>query len=169
MTVVENKIPNVSSLVKKTDFNTKVTEIQSKISNVSSLVKKTDFDTKLEKKSNRVTKHKSKHLLVKNESKTLKTFDLSYFRRENYFDDNNINYLLFEVSPKYLNSYDDSFYKPVLSWNSRGMSIDPRSSEVFSVFLIISISMAIYVYFFLYLKDRSTNSHHSGCLNINGY
>ena len=40
---------------------------------------------------------------------------------------------------------------------------------LFSVFLIIGISIAIYVYFFLYLKNRSTNSHHFGCLNINGY
>ena len=35
--------------LKKTDFNTKVTEIEGKISDVSSLVKKTDFDTKLKK------------------------------------------------------------------------------------------------------------------------
>ena len=40
---------------------------------------------------------------------------------------------------------------------------------LFSVFLIINISKAIYVYFFLYLKNRSTNSHHFGFLNINGY
>ena len=40
---------------------------------------------------------------------------------------------------------------------------------LFSVFLIMNISMAIYVYFFLYLKNRSTNSHHFGCLNTNGY
>ena len=55
---------------------------------------------------------------------------------------------------------------------------------LFSVFLIISISMAIsyiskyingylsmaiYVYFLFYLKNRLTNSHHFGCLNINGY
>ena len=40
---------------------------------------------------------------------------------------------------------------------------------LFSVFLIIGISMAIYVYFFLYLRNRSTNSHYFGCLNINGY
>ena len=40
---------------------------------------------------------------------------------------------------------------------------------LFSVFLIISISTAICVYFFLYLKDRSSNSHHFGCLNINDY
>ena len=40
---------------------------------------------------------------------------------------------------------------------------------LFSVFLIISIFMAIYFYFFLYLKNRSTNSHHFGSLNINDY
>ena len=40
---------------------------------------------------------------------------------------------------------------------------------LFSVFLIINVSMAIYVYFFLYLKNRSTNSHCFRCLNINGY
>ena len=38
-----------------------------------------------------------------------------------------------------------------------------------SVFLIISISMTIYVNFFLYLKNRSTNSHYFGCFNINSY
>ena len=40
---------------------------------------------------------------------------------------------------------------------------------LFSAFLIISISMAIYVCFFLYVKNRSTNSHRFGCLNINDY
>ena len=40
---------------------------------------------------------------------------------------------------------------------------------LFPVFLIISLSMVICFYFFLYLKNRSTNSHHFGCLNINGY
>ena len=29
--------------------------------------------------------------------------------------------------------------------------------------------MAIYVYFLLYLKNRTTNSHHFGFLNMNGY
>ena len=38
---------------------------------------------------------------------------------------------------------------------------------LFSVFLIINISMAIYL--FLYLKNRSTNPYNFGCLNINGY
>ena len=40
LTVVENKIPDVSSLVKKTDFNTKVIGIEGQISHVSNLVKK---------------------------------------------------------------------------------------------------------------------------------
>ena len=40
---------------------------------------------------------------------------------------------------------------------------------LFSVFLMINIFMAIYVYFFFYLKNKSTNSHYFGCLNINGY
>ena len=39
---------------------------------------------------------------------------------------------------------------------------------LFSAFLIINISMVIYVLFF-YLKNRSTNPHYFGCLNINGY
>ena len=44
LTAVENKIPDVNSLVKKTtDFNTKVTEIEGKTPDVSSLVKKTDY------------------------------------------------------------------------------------------------------------------------------
>ena len=40
---------------------------------------------------------------------------------------------------------------------------------LFSVFLITNVSMAIYVYLFLYLKDRSTNHHYFKRLNINGY
>ena len=40
---------------------------------------------------------------------------------------------------------------------------------LFCVFLIIIISMAIYVYLFFYLKNRSTNSHYFGYLNINDY
>ena len=61
---MENRIPNTSGLVKKTDYNPKITEIENKIPsisglatnsalpavedkipNVSNLVKKADFDT----------------------------------------------------------------------------------------------------------------------------
>ena len=76
LTAVENKIPNISSLVKKkTDYNTKISEIEGKINNHNhdkyistpefntlaagvfdarltraNLVTKTDFDIKLKKK-----------------------------------------------------------------------------------------------------------------------
>ena len=40
---------------------------------------------------------------------------------------------------------------------------------LFFVFLIINIYLAIYVYFFIYLKNKSTNPHYFGCLNTNGY
>ena len=75
-------------MVKKTDFNTKVTEIEGKISDASNLGNKTDLDTKLKKISDRVTKNKSKHLLVENELKKLEKFDAAYFRGKSYFDGN---------------------------------------------------------------------------------
>ena len=40
---------------------------------------------------------------------------------------------------------------------------------LFSVFLIINISMAIHISFFVYLKNKSTNPHYLGCLDINVY
>ena len=44
-------------MVKKTDFNTKVTEIEGKIPNVSSLVKKTDYNTKISGIEKKITDH----------------------------------------------------------------------------------------------------------------
>ena len=97
MTTVENKIPNVSNLVKKTDYNRKITEIGNKIidqnhekdtttlefnklttENVKArlkqadLVIKTEYDTKLQDISKRITSNKSKHFLVGNELKNCK-------------------------------------------------------------------------------------------------
>ena len=127
MTAVENKIPNVSSLGKKTDYNTKISEIEGKINNHShdkyittpefinlaagafdarlaraNLVTKTDFDIKLKKISDRVTLNKRKHLLVETELKKLNTFDAAYYRRKNYFEeDGTHNYLVFQGVYKY--------------------------------------------------------------------
>ena len=92
LTAVENKIPNVTSFVKKTDFDSKITEVEGKIPNISglatnssltavenkipditSLITKTNFDVKLKDISDRVTKNKSKDLLLDNDVKKLKT------------------------------------------------------------------------------------------------
>ena len=91
------------------------------------------FDTKLKAISDRVTKNKAKDLILDNELKKLKTFDLSYFTGKNYFNNDSMNYLVFEVSFGYLNFYDDSFSGPVLSWKSKGVSKEiikaPRSNN----------------------------------------
>ena len=119
--------------LKKANFNTKVTVIDGKIPDVSSLVKKTDFDAKLKAISDRVTKNKSKHLLVENELKKLNTFDLSDFKGKSYFGNDNINYLVFEVSLLYFNFYGDTLGGPFLSWMSNGESKEifkaPRSNN----------------------------------------
>ena len=71
---IDRQIPDVSGLVKKTDFNAKVTEIEdkipsilatnsaltaveNKIPDVSSLVKKTDYDIKISDIENAVNDH----------------------------------------------------------------------------------------------------------------
>ena len=73
----KKKIPDTSKLVKKSDYNAKVSEIEgkipsisglattsaltaveNKISSVSNLVKKTDYDTKISELENKITDHK---------------------------------------------------------------------------------------------------------------
>ena len=60
LTAVENKIPNVSGLATASAL----TAVENKIPDVTNLVTKTDFDAKLKDISDRVTKDKSKDLLL---------------------------------------------------------------------------------------------------------
>ena len=117
-------MPDGSSLVKNTDYNTKISDIEKKITdhdhdkyittpefNVmtasvfnarlarqTDLLRKTEFDFKLKSISNRVTLNNPKHLLVENELKKLEKFDAAYFRGKNYFDGSNgtQNHLVFQ-------------------------------------------------------------------------
>ena len=41
--------------------------------------------------------NKTKHLLVENELKKLKTFDLGYFKGKGHFEDGTQNYLIFQA------------------------------------------------------------------------
>ena len=87
--------------LKKTDFSTRVPEIENKIPDVSSLVKNSDFDTRLKKISDRVTKNKAKHLLVENELKKLQKFDSAFFRGKSHFEEDGAqNYLVFQPMHK---------------------------------------------------------------------
>ena len=112
MTAVENKIPDVSSLVKKTNYNSKILDIEKKVfdhnhnkyittsefNNLTSknftarlaqanLVTKTDLDAKLTSLIKNVNSNKTKHLLVENDLEKFHAFDLSYFRGKNFFGD----------------------------------------------------------------------------------
>ena len=44
---IEDKIPDTSGLVKKTDYNTKITEIERKIPDISGLATKTAVENKI--------------------------------------------------------------------------------------------------------------------------
>ena len=93
---MENKIPNVSNLIKKTDYDTKVNEIEKKIADHShdkyvttpqfnkltkedfdarlaqvNLVAKTDFDNKLSNLNQIIVSNKTKHLAIEKEFKKL--------------------------------------------------------------------------------------------------
>ena len=103
LSTVENKILDVSSLLKKTDYDAKISDIEKKLGDHShdeyittqeftklttenftarlahaNLITKTDFDAKLQSLSKRITLNKTKHTVAENELKKLKTFDLSY-------------------------------------------------------------------------------------------
>ena len=122
LTTVENEIPSVSGLVKNADYETKITEIEKKLTdhnhdkyvaasefkalaaNVfnarltqANLIAKTDFDANLSTLNRKTTANKSKHLLVENELKKLKTFNSSYFIGKSHFEeDGTQNYLVFQ-------------------------------------------------------------------------
>ena len=142
MTTVENKIPSITGLVKKTDYNAKITDIENILNNhnhgkyvatsefntlaanvfntrlaQANLITKTDFDPKLSSLNRKITANKRKHFLNDN--------DLSYYRGKQYFDEGSgkQNYLVFLPMGKYfkLNSVVGLLDR-VLSWQSKGLS-----------------------------------------------
>ena len=132
LTELENKIPDISSLAIKTALTAlnfdKKTELEKKITDPnhdkysttpefnalaadvfnprlaqSKLITKTDFDAKLSRFNTKITKNKSKHLLVENEWKKLNTFDSSYIIGQSHFEkDGTQNYLVFQPMYRYL-------------------------------------------------------------------
>ena len=124
---MENIIPNFSSLVKKTDYDTKISELEEKFTDhnhdkyittpefntlaasvfnarlaQANLITKTDFDARLSSLNRKTTTNKTKHLLVENELKKLKTFDSSYFIGKSHFEeDGTQNYLVFQPMYRY--------------------------------------------------------------------
>ena len=157
LTAVENKIPDdVSSLVKKTNYNTKISKLEKRLNDhnrdkyittpefntlaasifnaglaQANLTAKTDFDTKLSSLNRKITSNKSKHFLVKNELKKLKPFDSSYFIGKSHFEeDHTENYLVFQQMYRYFKAtagIGNGSY--IYYWKSKGLS-DKRINSV---------------------------------------
>ena len=107
LTAVENKIPCISNFVKKTDYDTKVGEIEKRMISLN----------------RKIVSNKTKDISIENELKRLKTFDLSYFRGKNHFDeDGNQNYYIFQPISRYLKVAHVNDITYILSWKSRGLN-----------------------------------------------
>ena len=130
-------------MVKKTDCDTKISELEKKIADQNhdkyittsefnkltaenfaarlaqaNLIPKTDFDAKLSSLRRKVTSNKTKYLLVENQLKKLKSFDLGYFTGKSHFDEDSAqNYLVFQPTLKYFTLNSNWITK----WKSKGL------------------------------------------------
>ena len=124
-------------MVKKTNYNTKVTEIKKKLTNhdhdkyigtqefnklaadvfnvrlsQAKPITKTDFYAKLLSLNKKLTQklHKAKHLLVENElNKLKKTLDSSYFISKSHFEeDGTQSYVVFQPMYKYFKVFSST-------------------------------------------------------------
>ena len=149
LTAVENEIPNVSNLVKKADYNTKINETEKKITGhdhdkyittlefnklttesfsarlaQANLVAKTDFDDKLKNLNKKINSNKTKQnmCLLKMNLKKLETFYSVYFRGKSHFEDDGAqNYLVFQATYRYFKRVSNTD-DHILSWKSKRLS-----------------------------------------------
>ena len=148
LTAVENEIRNISSFVKKTDFNTKISEIEKKLTDHNhdkyittpefnkfisedfaarlakvNLVTKTDFDTKLKSLNQKVNSNKTKCLHVESKLKKLQTFQSTYFRGNSHVkEDGTQNYLEFQPIYTYKKVAGVGIGNYIYFWKSKGLS-----------------------------------------------
>ena len=149
-------------VVKKIDYNTKVTEIENKLNNhnhdkyittsefntlttdafnsrlpQANLVTKTVFDNTISSFDSKIAENKIKNKSVENELKKLKTIDLSYFIGKRYFEEDGAqNYLVFQPIHRYFKING----KYISSWKSKGLSnktITPYATSDNSLTLLI--------------------------------
>ena len=136
LTAVESKITSVSSFVKKTDYDTNITESEKNLTDHSNdkyittlefntlvadvfnvrlaqanLISKTAFNAKLSSLNRKITANNSKNILVKNELKKLKKIDSSYFIGKSHFEENGRqNYLIFQPINRYFKMITNAYY-----------------------------------------------------------
>ena len=152
-------------MVKKTDYNTKISEIENKTNDdnhdkyitspelntmvagvfkarlaaQTHLIIKPDFNSKLKGISDRVTKNKTKYLLVGNELKKLQKFDAAYFRGKSHFEeDGTQNYLAFQPMYRYFKRIAGvGSCNYIYFWKPKGLSDERLDSFTASNYKII--------------------------------
>ena len=139
------KIPSISNLVKKTDYNTKVTEIENKLNNhnqdkyittpefntlaadifnarlaQANLVTKTILDNTVSSLNSEPAVNKTKYVSIEKKFKKLKSFGLGYFVGKIYFEEGWVgNYLVFQSTHRYFKIPNKKY---ISSWKSNGLS-----------------------------------------------
>ena len=109
-------VPDISTLIKKSDYDTKIAEIENKY------VSNTGFDSKLAQ-ANVITKRNfdAKIIELENNIKNLQTFDSSYFAGKSYFQQDVVqSYLVFEPICRYFKIIANKKY--MSSWKPKGLS-----------------------------------------------
>ena len=126
LTNLSNTVPDISTLIKKSDYDTKIAEIENKYVSNSGVTAKLA-------QANVITKRNfdAKIIELENKTKKLQTFDSSYFRGKNYFEeDGTQNYLVFHPIIKYFKIIANT--KHIASWQSKRSSretIKPYSTS----------------------------------------
>ena len=163
LTAVKNKIPNAHKVVKKTDYDPKISEIEKKLTDHNhdkyittpefnkftaemfaaklaqeNLITKIDFDNRLMSLNRKINSNKTKHVLVKNEFKKLQTFDSIYFRGKSHFEkDCTQNYSIFQPIDRYFKriiGVGSGKYIPF--WKFKGLSDERVNSTTASNYSI---------------------------------
>ena len=155
MIPVENKIPDVSNLVKKVDYDAETLHIKCKYfttanynkftneklglkikqkelvskSDIAGFISNTDLDNEVA-----TWAIKAELKAEQDKIKKLQAFDSSYFRGKNHFEDHSTqNYLVFGPMYKYFKKIGDTDH--VSAWKSKG----------FSKVLILLLHLTIYL------------------------
>ena len=129
MTQIEKKLTdhNHDKYITTAEFNTLAADAFNARLAQENLVTKIDFDAKMSSLSRKVTKH----LLVENGLKKLKTFASSYFRGKSHFEeDGTQNYLVFQPINRYFKVIANKLY--ISSLKSKGLSYETNKPSVTS-------------------------------------
>ena len=123
LTNLSNTVPDISTLIKKSDYDTKIAEIENKY------VSNTRFGSKLAQ-ANVITKSNfdAKIIELENNIKKLQTFDSSYFKRKSHLEeDGTQNYFVFQPTYRYSKVFSVTQYLEYVSeWKSKGLSSESQ-------------------------------------------